>query len=469
MFTAHEDFRLTDFTPTQSVLFTALEKRPVVLAFDQAHGSSDGGAILLSAANRRFVDGLIESLSSCLQDVRQQGKVDHPLTHLMRQRIYGLACGYEDANDAARIGADPMHKLLAGRDPIKGLDLASQPTLSRFENSVTPRSLYTIGMTLAERVIMRHGKRRNGHARLVTIDMDPTDAATYGAQQLSFFNTHYDNHCYLPMLGFVSFDNEPDQYLCAAVLRPGNVGAATGAVGVLRRLIELVRRSFPKSRIRVRLDGGFASPALFEFLDAEPKLEYVVAMASNAVLTRHCEDAMTVARLCSGLTDDTEHVYGDARYAAKSWKRERRVIFKAEVVKADGKEARDNPRFVVTNMNQSAQWLYEEVYCQRGDIENRIKELKALDVDRTSCTDFWANQLRVLMAAAAYVLLQEIRLNAALTSLARAQVWTLRERLLKLGARIVSTVRRIVVHLPESFPWRNDFHKIATALGATAG
>jgi len=459
---------LTDFTPTQCVLFADLEKRPVVLAFDQAHGSSDGGAILLSAANQRFGDGLIESLSSCLQDARQQGKVDHPLTDLMRQRIYGLACGYEDANDAARIGADPMHKLLAGRDPIKGLDLASQPTLSRFENSVTPRSLYTMGMTLAESVITRHGKRRNGHARLVTIDMDPTDAATYGVQQLSFFNTHYDSHCYLPMLGFVSFDNEPDQYLCAAVLRPGNVGAATGAVGLLRRLIGLVRRSFSKARIRVRLDGGFASPALFEFLDAEPQVEYV-AMASNAVLTRLSEEAMTVARLCSGLTDDTEHVYGDTCYAAKSWKCERRVIFKAEVVKADGKEARDNPRFVVTNMKQSPRWLYEEAYCQRGDVENRIKELKALDVDRTSCTNFWANQLRVLMAATAYVLMQEIRLNAQLTTLARAQVWTLRERLLKLGARVVASVRRVVVHLPESFPWRSDFQRIAAALGATAG
>jgi hypothetical protein len=469
VFTAQKDFRLTDFTPTQCVLFADVEKRPVVLAFDQAHGSSDGGAILLSAANRRFGDGLIESLSSCLRDARQQGKVDHQLAELMRQRIYGLACGYEDANDAARIGADPMHKLLAGRDPIKGLDLASQPTLSRFENSVTPRSLFTMGMTLAKSVITRHGKRRNGHARLVTIDMDPTDAATYGAQQLSFFNTHYDNSCYLPMLGFVSFDNEPDQYLCAAVLRPGNVGAGAGAVGVLRRLIALVRRSFPKARIRVRLDGGFASPVLFAFLDAEPKVEYVVAMASNAVLTVLSEEAMKVARLCCGLTDDTEHVYGDTRYRAKSWKCERRVIFKAEVVKADGKEARDNPRFVVTNMKQSPRWLYEEVYCQRGDIENRIKELKAFDVDRTSCTNFWANQLRVLMAAAAYVLLQEIRLNAALTSLARAQVWTLRERLLKLGARIVSTVRRIVVHLPESFLWRNDFQKIATALGTTAG
>jgi len=441
----------------------------VVLSFDQVHGSSDGGAILLSAANRRFGAGLIESLSACLQDVRQQGKVDHQLAELMRQRIYGLACGYEDANDAARIGNDPVHKLLAGRDPIKGLDLASQPTLSRFENSITPRSLHAMGTALAESVIRRHGKRRNGHAHLVTIDMDPTDAATHGAQQLSFFNTHYDNHCYLPMLGLVSFDSEPDQYLCAAVLRPGNVGAGAGAVGVLRRLIKLVRSSFAKARIRVRLDGGFATPAVFDFLDAEPNVEYVVAMASNAVLNRHAADALDVARLCAGLTGETEHVYGDTRYAAKSWKQERRVIFKAEVVRAESKEPRDNPRFVVTNMKQSPKWIYEEVYCKRGDVENRIKELKALDVDRTSCTNFWANQLRVLMAATAFVLMQEIRLNAALTTLARAQVWTLRERLLKLGARVVRSARRILVHLPESFPWRSDFKRIACALGATAG
>jgi hypothetical protein len=462
---------LTDFTPTQSVLFTEIEKRPVLLAFDQAHGSSDGGAILLSAANLRYnqMTGLIEAMAACLPDSRQPGKIEHQLQELMRQRIYGLACGYEDANDAARIGSDPIHKLLAGRDPIKGLDLASQPTLSRFENSVTRSSLYAMGMTLAESVITRHSRRLNGSARLVTIDMDPTDDRTHGGQQLSFFNGHYDSWCYLPMMGFVSFDDEPDQYLCAAVLRPGNVGAAAGAVGVLRRLIGLVRASFPKARIRVRLDGGFASPAVFDFLDAEPKVDYVVAMASNAVLDRHVADDLEVARLCAGLTEETEHVYGEISYAAKSWEHERRVIFKAEVVRADGKEPRDNSRFVVTNMSQSPRWIYEEVYCQRGDVENRIKELKALDIDRTSCTNFWANQLRVLMTAAAYVLMQEIRLNAELTTMARAQVWTLRERLLKLGARVVASVRRIVVHLPESFPWLDDFYEIAGALGATAG
>ena len=460
---------MADSTATPCGLFPDLFSRPLRMEFDQTAGSSDGGAVLLAAANRRYGLGLIEAMAGAIDDPRQPAKIEHSVVELLRQRIYGLACGYEDANDAARIGADPMHKLLAGRDPHQEDDLASQPTLSRFENSVAPRTLYQMGVALAEQVVARHAQRRNGHARLVTLDLDPTEDRTHGAQQLSFFNGHYDSWCYLPMLGFISFDDEPDQYLCAAVLRPGNVGAAVGALGVLRRLIDLVRASFPKARIRVRLDGGFASPAIFDFLDAEPKVEYVVAMASNVVLERHVEEDMNVARICNYLTEETAHIYGETSYAAKSWKHARRLIYKAEVVEADGKEPRDNPRFVVTNMQQRPRWIYEEVYCQRGDVENRIKELKALDVDRTSCTRFWANQLRVLMAAAAYVLMQEIRLQAALTSLARAQVWTLRERLLKLGARVVSSVRRIVVHLPQSFPWQDDFLRIAAALGATAG
>ena len=175
----------------------------------------------------------------------------------------------------------------------------------------------------------------------------------------------------------------------------------------------MLRDSFPKARIRVRLDGGFAHPDLFDFLDAEPNVEYVVAMAKNAVLKRKAEEAMQYARGLAGLTEQTEHVYGETSYAARTWKQERRMILKAEVVRAEGKEPKDNPRFVITNMKQSPQWLYEKVYCQRGEIENRIKELHALEIDRTSCSRFWANQFRVLLTAAAYVLMQELRLSAA--------------------------------------------------------
>jgi hypothetical protein len=259
------------------------------------------------------------------------------------------------------------------------------------------------------------------------------------------------------------------QYLCAAVLRPGNVTAATGAVGILRRLLTMIRYSFPGARIRVRLDGGFAHPALLDFLDAEPNLEYVVAMAKNAVLKRKAKPAMRQARKLSRQSEKTEHVYGEARYAAQTWPHQRRIILKAEVVRAQDKKPKDNPRFVITNMKQSPQWLYEQVYCQRAEVENRIKELHALQIDRTSCCDFWANQFRVLLTAAAYVLMQGLRLQAAHTNRARAQVWTLRERLLKLGARVLVSARRVVVHLPASFPFLPTFRRVALALGASTG
>jgi hypothetical protein len=423
--------------------------------------------VLLKAAEQRY--GLIARMSGCLRDPRQAGKVDHSLRDLFAQRVFAIGSGYADANDSARLASDPMHKMLLDRDPITGLDMASQPTLSRFENAAGPRQLYSMGAALAESVIERHAQRLSNRARLVTIDLDPTDDPTHGAQQLSFFNSHYDNACYLPMMGFVTFNDEAEQYLCAAVLRPGNVTAAAGAAGILRRLMALIRGSFPKARIRVRLDGGFANPELLTFLDDELGVEYVVAMASNAVLNRKAEEDMQVARLLAELTDQTEHVYGETRYAAGSWKQERRVILKAEVVRAEGKAPKDNPRFVITNMNQTPQWLYEEVYCQRGEIENRIKELHAMEIDRTSCSRFWANQFRVLLTAAAYVLMQELRLAAAGTNCARAQVWTLRERFLKLGARVMVSVRRMVVHLPKSFPFLAIFRHMALALGASPG
>jgi Transposase DDE domain group 1 len=458
---------LNDSSATERLLFPEICSKPVILEFDQRQGSSDGGAVLLKAAEARY--GLIAGMSGCLLDPRQAGKVDHSLRDLFAQRVFSIACGYADANDSARLAADPMHKMLLDRDPVTGLDMASQPTLSRFENAADPRQLYQMGALLAESVIERHAQRLHHHARLITIDLDPTDDPTHGAQQLSFFNSHYDNACYLPMMGFITFNDEADQYLCAAVLRPGNVTAAVGAMGILRRLMALIRSSFSKVRIRVRLDGGFANPQLLAFLDAEAGVEYVVAMASNAVLNRKAEEAMEVARLLAGLTDQTEHVYEEVRYAAGSWKEERRVIIKAEVVRADHKEPKDNPRFVITNMKQTPQWLYEEVYCQRGEIENRIKELHAMQIDRTSCTRFWANQFRVLMTAAAYVLMQELRLSAAATDCARAQVWTMRERFLKLGARVMLSVRRIVVHLPQSFPFLATFRLIALELGAALG
>jgi hypothetical protein len=458
---------VSDNSTTQCLLFPDIFPKPLALRFDQRQGSSDGGAILLKAADRQY--GLTACLASCLQDERQPGKIDHSLEELLAQRVFSIACGYPDANDAARLAADPIHKMLLERDPIEGSDLASQPTLSRFENAVGPKELYRLSETLAASVIQRHAQRLRRRVRCVTLDLDPTDDPTHGAQQLSFFNGHYDTWCYLPVMGFVSFNEEAEPYLCAAVLRPGNVTAAVGAVGILRRLLLLIRHFLPGVRIRVRLDGGFAHPDVLALLDAEPNLEYLVAMAKNAVLKRKAKPAMRHARKLSRQSGETEHVYGEAYYAAQSWPHQRRVIIKAEVVRANGKEPKDNPRFVITNLHQTPQWIYEQVYCQRGEIENRIKELHDLQIDRTSCSDFWANQFRVLLTAAAYVLMQELRLRAAGTDCARAQVWTLRERLLKLGARVLVSVRRVVAHLPASFPFLPAFQRVALALGASPG
>jgi hypothetical protein len=458
---------VSDDSTTQCLLFPGIFRKPVVAQFDQREGSSDGGALLLKAADRHY--RLVDELTACLRDPRQAGKVDHNLRELLAQRVFSIACGYCDANDSARLASDPLHKLLLDRDPVEGRDLASQPTLSRFENAVGVKELYRMGEALARSVMRRHAKRLRRRVYRVTIDLDPTDDPTHGAQQLSFFNGHYDTWCYLPVMGFVSFNDEAEQYLCAAVLRPGNATAAVGAVGLLRRLLGLIRSYFPDVIVRVRLDGGFAHPAVLDFLDSQPKLEYVVAMAKNAVLKRIAAPGVRRARQLSRKSGKTEHIYGEVRYAARKWRGLRRVVIKAEVVRAPGKDPKENPRFVITNMRQSPQWIYEQVYCQRGDIENRIKELHDLEIDRTSCSRFWANQFRVLLTAAAYVLMQELRLRAAGTACARAQVCILRERLLKLGARIRVSLRRILVHLPVSFPFQPTFAHIAMSFGAQSG
>jgi len=459
---------LRDQTIPQTVLFPDLFNKPLVATFDQPHASSDGGAILLKAAEARY--GLIDGFARCLVEDRQPGKVRHALKDLLAQRIFGLACGHPDANDADRLADDPIHKLLLGRDPIGGDPLASQPTISRFENQVGVQELYAMGCELAATVVERHRQRLHGRARQITIDLDPTDDPTHGAQQLTFFNGHYDSWCYLPLLTFLTFNDEREQYLCAAVLRPGNAPATRGALGLLRRLLPLLRLAFPKARFLVRLDGGFATPDTFAFLDAEPRLDYVVAMAENAVLTRCAASAMVDARAQSEASGQTAHVYTETRYAARTWEQERRVVIKAEVVRLEGRDPRDNARFVVTNLRQTPRFVYEDVYCARGDIENRIKELHdGLQIGRTSCCRFWANQLRVLLTAAAYVLMQELRLRAARTACAHAQVTTLRERLLKLGVHVASSVRRIVLHLPMSTPDLDAWRQIAVALGARTG
>lgn len=249
----------------------------------------------------------------------------------------------------ARLATDPVQRLLMERDPLSGQLLASQPTLSRFENQVDGRSWVKMGHAIADTVIARHAKRLNKRARRITIDMDPTDDPTYGGQQLTFFNKHYDNGCYLPVACFLQFNDESDQYAFGYVLRPGDSTAHYGAISILKRTIEKLRRAFGQVNIRVRLDGGFFSPEVLEFLD-EQKAQYVIAIAKNAVLKAYAEPLMEQARIASSVSGQTEHYFGECDYEAESWDEERRVIFKAEVVQHPGREPKDNQRFVVTNL-----------------------------------------------------------------------------------------------------------------------
>lgn len=455
---------MANITTKQGVLFKGLSKKVIVSQFDQAHASSDGGAVLLKALDERLK--LSETLAACVSDSRQQSKVMHSLQELFRQRMFSIACGYADTNDAARLASDPVFKLLSGRDAISGEDLASQPTLSRFENGVRRGDLLHMAEGLADTVINRH-KRRKKKVKLITIDFDPTDDPTHGGQQLSLFNRFYDTSCYLPVAGFLTFDAEPEQYLFCYLLRSGNAPAKQGCIGILKRLLPRLRKAFPRAQIRIRLDSGFTGPDLYSFFDAED-LQYVVGMAKNSVLLDLAEPAMEVVREDADNGIDTV-CYDDSPYAAHTWSRERRVIIKGQVTYHDGRKPKENPRFVITNLKGSPRHIYEKIYCPRGDVENRIKELKdGLEIDRTSCTSFMANQLRVLMTAAAYVLFQELRLQARHTRCARAQVTTLRLYLLKFGAWIESSVRRIVMHLPISTPYADDWRRIARSIGAIA-
>jgi Transposase DDE domain group 1 len=438
-------------------------EKDVVVKFDVPHASADGGAVLLKALDRRL--GVTEAVASSLRDRRQPGKVQHEVLDLVRQRIFGLACGYADGNDAARLADDALHKLLLDRDPLAGPALASQPTLSRFENAVGPLALARLGHALADLVIGQHCARLQGHARRITLDVDPTDDPTHGQQEFTFFNGHYDTWCYLPLLGFVTFNDEAEQYLLFALLRPGTSPAKLGLRGRLRTLFRKLRAAFPGVRLRVRLDGGFAGEDVLSFLEAEG-VEYVVAIGGNRRLDKRARRLMGRARMRSKATGETAHLFGETRYAAKKWKRQRRVIIKAEVVCHPGRAPKNNPRFVVTNLPHTPEHVYA-IYRARGDVENRIKELKdGVALDRLSCSRFRANQFRLLLTTAAYILVQALRLHAAGTPCATAQATTLRERLVKVAVWITQSVRRIVLHFPTSFPWQPEWWQIACAVGA---
>jgi len=449
---------------TQSVLFPALFAKPIQVVFDESQMSSDGGGLLLKAVDEQL--GLTEVLAACLRDDRQAGKVKHSLEEAIRQRVFGIALGYPDANDATALANDPIHKLMLGRDPIYGERLASQPTISRMENGVGRAELLQMGKALLETVLGRHKRRLGRKVKKIILDFDPTDDPTHGQQEFTFYHGYYGTYCYLPLVGTIQFGKEKKQYLLCSVLRPGNACAHAGFKAITRRIIEQVRAIFPKSRIIVRLDGGFGSPVVLDFL-GQAGVEFVVGLGNTKPLKRKAGKEMAEARRRFRATGTTQQVYGETLHKTKkTWPHPRRVIFKAEVVVHPDREPKNNMRFVVTNLRMTPKNVYQ-FYCQRGDAENRIKELKhGLELGRTSCSSFLANQLRVQITAAAYVLMQELARQARHTDLRDAQVTRLRDRLLKLPVWVEESVRRVVLHLPTTFLGQPEWQRIALRLGA---
>lgn len=445
----------------QPVLFEDLYDKPAEVAFTGPRQSSDGGVILLDAMDKKM--GLIRRIANAVHDPRQKGKITYDIEKLLRERIFLIACGYPKCDDADRLAHDPAFKMVSH---VRDGRLASQPTLSRFENEVTRTDLFRIGLAITDTVIdCERRKRIVRNVRRITIDMDPTEDPTYGDQQLTFFSAYYDNWCYLPMVTTIQFGDEADQYQVAPVLRPGNAKGSLGALGILKRLVSRLRKTFPHATLVVRMDGAFATPEVLAWLEANDLL-HLVNMAKNSVLKAKAELLMKKARQLAQQTGSTATLYSETQYQAGKWKDARRAVIKAEVVVNDKGELRDNPRFVITNLSLIPKNVYR-YYRERGDMENRLKELHYdLRFDLTSCTSFLANQLRNLLTGAAYALYQQLRYVARRTEFGRAQVGTLRDRLIKIGTVIKESVRRILLEMPQPFAWYDTWTRLARSLGA---
>ena len=424
--------------------FGFLGTKGVVGEFSGGNLSSDGGLMLVAEADRAL--GLTAALARVLPDGRDPTKVIHGLDELLAQRVYQIACGYEDCNDADDLRYDPVLKTAIGRRPETDPDLASQPTLSRLENRVTRTQLLRMAKVFVELFVAQHRSRA---PQTIVLDFDPTDDPTHGQQQFAAFHGFYDEHCYLPLIVTAQVDGGPHELL-VAMLRPGNVHASHCALAVLTRLVRRFREAWPEVRIVFRGDNGFGVPEIYDGCE-ENDVRYTINLAQNPRLLALAEPYLGRARAEYEETGEKVRRVYAVTYAAKDWSRSRRVLIKAEV-SADG----DNPRFVVTNLPDGDPEAQYDFYGLRGDVENRIKEIKLdLKLDRTSCHRFVANQFRVLLHAAAFVLLSYLRGQLRGTRLAEAQAGTLQRHLLKLGVRVRETVRRVWLYFASNCPVRD--------------
>ncbi len=436
-------------------------RRSVVADFSGGTLTSDAGALLLRQADRRI--GFLRRLAGCFQDFRSPWLTQHGVEQMLAQRVYGLALGYEDLNDQDQLRRDPLMGVLAGRrEPDQ--PLASKSTLCRLERTPAngaERDRYkkvrydpaAIDALLLDVFMDTHSEA----PRELVLDLDVTDTPLHGRQEGRFFHGFYDSYCYLPLYIFCG-----DQLL-GVRLREANQDASAGSLEEAQRIIGRLRQRWPKVKIIIRADSGFCREELMRWCE-ETKVHFVLGLARNERLRRRIGKAMRRAAAEAKQTGKAARIYTEFRYRTrKSWSRARRVIAKAE--KIEGKE---NPRYVVTSLPVSRyrpRALYEDLYCARGEMENRIKEQMLLFADRMSAETMRANQLRLYLSAAAYVLVEALRrIGLKGTEMAQAQVNTIRLRLLKIGAQIRFTVRRVTVSMASAYPYRAVFAHAWAAL-----
>ena len=430
--------------------------------FDGGTISSDGGAFLVRQTDKRL--NLIGRLAECFLDGRNQALVEHSIPEMLSQRIYGLALGYEDLNDHEQLRTDPVFGILAGKEDLAE-PLAGKSTLNRMELGTGINDRYkkitfwkeAVDELLVKVFIESHEK---APAEIV-LDMDTTDLPLHGKQEGRFFHGYYDNYCYLPLYVFCG-----DHVLCAR-LREANHDAAFGCLQEMQRIVKQIRAAWPEVQIVLRGDSGFCRNELMSWCENNG-VDYLFGMARNKRLRRIIGQQMHEATMQWQQTGKPARVFSEFQYSTKKtktggWDRERRVVAKAEHI--DGKE---NPRFVVTSLTGerwAAQLLYEELYCERGDMENRIKEQFSLFADRVSAETMRANQMRLYLSAAAYILVSGLRrVGLKGTELAQAQVSTIRTKLLKIGAQIRVSVRKVWVSMASSYPWQGLYEQVWTNL-----
>lgn len=445
-------------TPEQ-LRFPSIPGHTIRADFEGGGLSSDLGPLLLRGVDRQI--GLTERLANALVDTRHASYVTHSYAALLTQRIFQIGCGYEDGNDSNSLRHDPMFKLGADRLPFAAdAALASGATISRFEHAASSKDIYRLCKALVEQFVAGFATP----PRTLVLDLDHSEDEAYGQQPLAFYNHHYRSTCYLPL--FI-FDGQSGA-LVAALLRPGKSPTGAENAMIMRRVLTQIRRHFPDTHILVRGDGHFGRPELMQMIDAMPNIDFIFGLPGNVKLQALAEEtkqracALWVAVQTGDVVPDAVRLYDEFPYAAGSWEKPWRVLLKAEVMALG-----ENPRFVVTSLGGlDAGMLYEEVYCARGQSENFIKHLKTdLASDRTSCTSFLANFMRLMMHSAAYILHQQLRTQGLQhTALSQAQPSTVINKLFKIAVQVRQTKQRIVLHLPSACAVKDLLHTLAERL-----